>query len=146
MRDLWPTDIQVSPEILPVTPLVEQAMLLATHTGNLVKGEVFPVENNSSDGVFHFDFDLVVKLLDYRFTLLHLRYGVEGYPASIFPYSKVCDELGLVDYRNVFGRHALALDAQDETQLLEALDSVLNSRTTRDILKTLMTQAQQFKR
>lgn len=143
MKNLWPTEFAVDDELLPVTPIMEQAELLAKHTGNLVKAEVLPVRSESSE--FVFDFDLVVKVLDYRFTLFSLEYGVEGYPATLIPYSKIAKELGIkASYHGA--RMAPVIVANDKNSLLRSLSAILGSETTRTVLQTLVAQAQKFKR
>ena len=143
MSDLWPSDIAAGDDLLPVTPVMEQAELLAKHTANLVKAEVKPVA--SEDNTFAFDFDLVVKVLEYRFTLFSLEYGVEGFPAVLIPYSKIASELGIKPKPHGM-RYIPLVEAKDKMELLKHLEAILRSGTTRSILQTLVAQAQKFKR
>ena len=143
MSDLWPKELDDVSDSLPVTPVMEQAELLAKHTGNLVKAEVIPLD--ADDDVFRFDFDLVVRVLDYRFTLFTFHYGVQGYPVFFVPYSKVASELGLQRIQ-MEDRFTAATKADNAEELLEDLGGILRSNTTKSILQTLVAQAQKFKR
>ena len=146
MPDLWPDQLDDISDSLPLTPIIEQADLLAKHTGNLVKAELTSVE--AEDEEFQFDFDLIVRVLDYRFTLFIATYGVEGYPVCLMPYPKICDELGLapLDIGESATRRRRAIKADNEASLLEALGRILGSNTTKNILQTLIAQAKKFKK
>ena len=141
--DLWPTEINAADELFPVTLVMEQAELLHNHTANLVKAEVRPIA--STNGRFAFDFELVAKTLEYRFSLFRLDYGVERYPAALIPHSKIAQELGLsnVVHRQMFVPAAIA---NDKDELLKVFGSILRSETTKNILQTLIAQSRKFKR
>lgn len=142
MSDFWPNDLNDVSDTLPVSPILEQAKLLANHTANIVKAEVFPLDTH--DGVFQFDFDLVVRILDYRFTLFKFHYGVQGYPVFLIPTEKISSELDL-KLMNTELQFTRAFKANNPDQLTRNLAKILGSHTTRTILETLIAQGKKFK-
>lgn len=143
MNDLWPKGLLGDEAELPVTPIIEQAKLLETHTWDLVKAEVLPVD--SATETFRFDFDLVVNVLDYRFTLFTIEYGAAGYPAKLILHSKIAKELG-ISARNIDSVRQIfvpAIDVQDKDELVQQLAAILGSQATKQILETLVAQAKQ---
>lgn len=84
--DLWPSDFGTSKQPSPASILRQQAFLLGQRTQNLVVGEVESRAEKPA-GFLHV-FYLTAPLLDFRQALLHVRHGIDFYPAELAVYDE----------------------------------------------------------
>lgn len=147
-ESMWP-ELSTDTVPSPLSPITEQADLLAQMTNNVVKAELYQTEPSQKGYEFAFDFDLIVDVIDYRFTLFAIYQSVEGYPVMISPIEKIEKDLGWTSSTgnpDVIARNNAKKTANSADELNEILGRVLSSRVTKQILETLIAQAKHFKR
>ncbi|GAB4457946.1 MAG: hypothetical protein OHK0029_18470 [Armatimonadaceae bacterium] len=134
MPDLWPTDIEISVEdaTVPVVILRQQASLLGEKTRNLVQGEIvtkpepeFSTMNPKTRLVHRFYLN-VATVDNYRYELLKVSHGLEGYPVLI---------------HTVHEGSETNVECSSPEEFTQALGTILSSSQTLRIVRTLMAQA-----
>jgi hypothetical protein len=135
MPDLWPKDIE-SPldEPVPAAILQEQASWLGTHTKNLVKAEVvrYDPDDWGTDALTFTFFIVAPTLGRYRYELFTIKHGVSLYPVTIRPDEGVQRDIGAT---------TAEIQADSREDFINTMTSILQSKTTKRIVKTLRSLA-----
>lgn len=125
-RDLWPSDINVLPNIsTPVSLLREQATLLGEKTYGLVEAEVRSGGDKDEDKYSQFihTFYLVAPALDnYRHKLFTVTHKVELYPLTI--------RFSNQDFL-----------ANDSAQFTECLKKIFADEKTKSVIQAFIAQS-----
>jgi hypothetical protein len=119
--DLWPVDFGPSKQPAPASILRQQAYLLGQRTQNFVVGEV--VSRTENSGEFLHTLALTAPLLDFHQDLLHVKHGIDFYPAELAVYR---DDLSsapesVVDAEEFMNRLKQALGSERIVRLVRSL-------------------------
>ncbi|MCL5278490.1 MAG: hypothetical protein M1376_01115 [Planctomycetes bacterium] len=126
-ESLWGEWGSLIPERTPTTVLKEQATALSELTKGVLFGRV--VVNNLTSGKFDIVLSIVAPAVnDYEFDVLHVRHGIDLYPATV-----------LIPPEPSVPRKEVACTNEDE--LKTALASILGSDRVRQVIGALIAQS-----
>jgi hypothetical protein len=123
--DLWPPDFGTMHQPSPASILRQQGYLLGQRTRNFVIGEV-DSKSEKPNGFLHTLY-LTAPLLDFRQALLHVRHGVEVYPAQFAIYDEN-------------GSHTATATVPDATEFMNQLRPHLASERVVRLVRSLVGQ------
>lgn len=123
-KNLWGDIGNIAPPRTPTTVLKEQAAQLTLLTKGVLRGDV-------SSGMRYGDFTATLSIVapavgDYEFTVAHLQYGMDLYPAK------------LVAERNARDGE---VTCENEEELTAQLEEVLTSDRVRKVIAALIAQS-----
>jgi hypothetical protein len=125
-NDLWPEKFEPATKKSPAELLAEQAQLLESKTGGVVKADVEDASYHS-ETEFARKFVLVApKLRGYRYTLFKVIFPVTLYPVKIWDAPME----GMENF-----------DADSEEDFRQQLKRILGSPRTKEIIASLMAQS-----
>lgn len=126
--DLWPPDFGTK-KLTPVAILREQGELLARRTQGVLRGLVRTISTEGptagTAGFLHTFFVLAPTLDDYAYELFQVHHGIPVYPA------RVCVAILETD-----------IVANSEAEFIRTLRGVFTAEQTKDLINTLLSQAQ----
>jgi hypothetical protein len=134
-NDLWPDKFEPAPVKSPEEVLEEQAQLLESKTGGIVRADV---EDASvySETEFARKFVLVApKLRGYRYTLFKVIFPVTLYPVRFY-------DTPMEDLIQSPGEGWERLQAKSEQELRVVLKEILGCDRTKEIIASLMAQSE----
>jgi len=159
MESLWPENLIGSDRdpIPPVTFLKEQGALLGQRTKNLLVGEVrlidpsfFDILDPEQDKNFWYQFNLYSSVINYRYELFKICYGVASYyPVEFVLHLALLMQVrkGLeareVDLREIrFHTDGPSIQAVSQEDLNEVLREILNAKLTVSAVRAILEEAQ----
>jgi len=137
MDNLWPDDITTINVKVPVAILREQASLLGKKTQNIVESQVQRLDKGLEDvGMFVYGFYIVAPALgNYRYKLFTVCHDVSSYPVNFD-----IDE----DIKNEICPDKNTISAESEKEFLEILKKIFQSKRTKQIIGSLISQSVTF--
>ena len=127
--DLWPADFGITHQPSPASILRQQGHLLGQRTQNFVVGEV-DSHSEKPNGFLH-TLSLTAPLLDFHQALLHVRHGVDLYPAELAIYDDA-------------GSHVASATATDAASFMNELRQHLASERIVRLVRSLVGQCRDF--
>jgi hypothetical protein len=141
MENLWPVDIVDVKLTAPVKILREQASKLGERSQNLVEAEIEHVtdeywsENNNG---FTYAFNIIGRLIDFKFNLFKIGHSVTLYPIFI----KLDDDI----LKELKGKYKMtmyqAISVASESEFLEALKLIFSAVKTRKVIEAVLAQSE----
>jgi len=133
IRDVWPANLTGPVTVNPVAVLRRQAEALGEKTHNFVIGEVetTPV---ASGTMFEHSFVLVAPFLRFRFPLLRVTHRIQPYPATVAE----------TDLTKPIDAKFWNTTAQDEKELLTALEEFFATDRVVSLVRSLITQSNDY--
>jgi hypothetical protein len=140
MHDLWPEITSLNAVRSPVVILREQAALLGQKTNNIVQASV---SGESKSNLFWYHFYIVAPALNnYHYKLMRIHHGIDLYPAYFHLDSDVYKEIGeqfkTTDFEGSTDESHIM--AGSETEFIDILRLVFNSKKTIQVITFLMSQ------
>jgi len=141
MKNLWPKDLTDRKINTPITILKKQAALLGEQTNNIVEAEIENINTEfwMEESGFSFSFNIVGRVLNYKFNLFRMGHGVNLYPLSINVDEEVFNEIKTnfsnSDYNNV-------IIIQSESEFLDSLEKIFSSYKTRRVIQAIFAQSE----
>jgi len=140
IRNLWPTDIEVTSVTPPVTILGQQATMLGNMTKNIILGDVKARESEEYD--FSYIFYIVAPALNnYRYKLLTIYHNIDLYPVTIQVEEDIFNEVPKSITRAIGERIPNSIFAKSEEQFTEVLKAIFNSSKAKKVISALLAQS-----
>jgi len=137
IRNLWPTEIEVTSVTPPVTILGQQATMLGSITKNIILGDVKARESEEYD--FSYIFYIVAPALNnYRYKLLTIYHNIDLYPVTVQVEESIYKE---VPKRATGERIPNSIFAISEDEFTKALKAIFNSSKAKKVISALLAQS-----
>ena len=141
-KDLWSeVDFNIETQT-PVGLLKEQANMLSIKTNGLLKGEL---TISTEYSIIYNTFSIIAPKLDsYRCALIKVVSGPAMYPAYVYDYSGVDYGEGILVKLSGTDRYDIpraSFVVSDYAQFESAVQKILSSKETTDIIRSLMSQS-----